>query len=111
MVHVSRTFTVGKPVETVVAYLADFANATQWDPGTIRCTPTSPGPVQVGSTWANVSKVLGRETELAYRLERLDADRVTLVGTNKTATSTDDITVRPTPGGAEVTYSATIDLH
>ncbi|MGY0234162.1 hypothetical protein, partial [Longispora urticae] len=61
--------------------------------------------------WTNVSKVLGRETELSYRLQRLDPGRVTLVGTNKTATSTDDITVKPAPGGAEVTYSSTIELH
>ncbi|MEV6520383.1 SRPBCC family protein [Longispora sp. NPDC051575] len=111
MVHVVRTFLVDRPVDVVVAFLADFSNAPRWDPGTVRCTPTSTGPLRVGSTWRNVSKVLGRETELDYRLHRLDPDRVTLVGTNKTATSTDDITVKPAPGGAEVTYNATIELH
>ncbi|MGY0231559.1 SRPBCC family protein, partial [Longispora urticae] len=60
MVHVVRTFLVDRPVDVVVAYLADFSHAPQWDPGTVRCTPTSAGPVQVGSTWTNVSKVLGR---------------------------------------------------
>ncbi|WP_027346451.1 SRPBCC family protein [Hamadaea tsunoensis] len=111
MIHISRTFAVDKPPETVVAYLADFANATEWDPGTVRCTKVSAGPVQVGSTWTNVSKVLGRQTELTYRLTRLEADRVTLVGTNKTATSTDDITVRPSSNGSEITYDATIEFH
>lgn len=111
MVQVSRTFVVDKPVEVVVAFLADFGNAVQWDPGTVRCTRTDDGPVRVGATWLNVSKVLGRETELSYRLERLEPGRVTLVGTNKTATSTDDITVRPAPGGSELTYHATVDLH
>ncbi len=95
----------------VVEYLADFSNAVDWDPGTVRCTRTGDGPVQVGSTWANVSKVLGRETALNYRLQRLEPGRVTLVGSNKTATSTDDITVRPAPGGAEVTYNSTVELH
>jgi carbon monoxide dehydrogenase subunit G len=111
VVHVSRTFVVDKPVEVVVGYLADFSNAVAWDPGTVRCVRTDDGPVRVGSTWTNVSKILGRETELSYRLQRLEPGRVTLVGTNKTATSTDDITVRPAPGGAEVTYEATVDLH
>jgi carbon monoxide dehydrogenase subunit G len=111
MVHVSRTFTVDKPVDVVVDYLADFSNATQWDPGTVRCERQDDGPVRVGSTWTNVSRVLGRETTLSYRLERLEPGRVTLIGTNKTATSTDDITVLSAAGGSSVTYDATIDLH
>ena len=64
MVDVSRTFTVPRPPEEVVAYLSDFSNAVAWDPGTVRCDSVGTGPVQVGSTWRNVSKVLGRETEL-----------------------------------------------
>jgi carbon monoxide dehydrogenase subunit G len=112
MVHVTRTFTVDKPADLVVPFLADFGNAEQWDPGTVRCTPDAAGPVTVGSTWTNVSKVLGRETTLSYRLERWDDDHITLVGTNKTATSTDDITVRSSDGGSTiVTYDAKIDFH
>ncbi|MEJ7705516.1 MAG: SRPBCC family protein [Geodermatophilaceae bacterium] len=111
MINVSRTFTVDKPADVVVAYLADFGNAEQWDPGTVSCTRADSGPVQVGSTWNNVSKVLGRETTLDYRLERLEPGRVTLVGRNDTATSTDDITVRPSGGGSEVTYDATVELN
>ncbi len=111
MVNVSRTFVVDKPVDVVVAYLADFGNAEQWDPGTQSSTRQDSGPVQVGSSWANVSKILGRETDLTYRLERLEANRVTLVGRNDTATSTDDITVRPSGSGSEITYESTVDLH
>ena len=111
MVHVSRTFTVDAPPEAVTAYLADFSNAEQWDPGTQSCTRVGTGPVEVGATWHNVSKVLGRETELEYRLERLDPGHIVLVGRNKTATSTDDITVRPAPEGSEVTYDATVELN
>ncbi len=112
MVHVTRTFTVARPVETVVAYLADFTHAEQWDPGTQSCTRLDSGPVQPGSKWKNVSKVLGRETELDYRLERLEAGHITFIGENKTATSTDDITVTAAEAGtSEVTYSATIDFH
>ncbi len=112
MVHVQRTFTVDKPAARVVAYLADFANAEQWDPGTQTCTRTGDGgPVQVGSTWANVSKVLGKETELQYTLEVLEPGHITLVGRNDTATSTDDITVTDVPDGAEVVYDSSIELH
>ena len=111
MVHVSRTFTVDAPAEAVTAYLADFSHAEEWDPGTQSCTRIGTGPVEVGATWHNVSKILGRETELEYRLERLDPGHIVLVGRNKTATSTDDITVRPSGDGSEVTYDATVELN
>lgn len=111
MVHVSRTFVVDRPVAAVVAYLADFTHAEQWDPGTQSCTRIDDGPVAVGARWHNVSKILGKETELEYRLERLDEGHLLLVGRNKTATSHDDITVRPHERGSEITYDARVELH
>jgi len=108
VVNVERTFTVGRPVDVVVEYLKDFANAEQWDPGTVTCVRTDSGPVAVGSTWHNVSEFKGKETELDYRLERLEPNRLTFVGENKTATSTDDLTLTPAAGGTEVTYHAHI---
>lgn len=111
MVNVSRTFIVDKPVETVIDYLADFSNAVDWDPGTQSCTRQDDGPVRVGATWHNVSKFLGRESELTYTLEQLEADRIVLVGRNDSATSTDDIAVRPAAGGSEITYKAHVELH
>lgn len=113
MVQVSRTFVVHTSAEEVVDYLADFGHATEWDPGTQSCTRTDGGgPVAVGATWHNVSKVLGRETELTYTLRTYDPGHVVLVGENKTARSTDDITVRAVEAGkAEITYTADIELH
>jgi carbon monoxide dehydrogenase subunit G len=110
-VKVTRTMTVPRPVDEVVAYLADFTNAVEWDPGTVRCKRLDDGPVAVGARWHNVSKVLGRETELEYRLQTLEPGHIVLVGTNKSATSTDDITVVANGGGTEITYSATIELN
>lgn len=111
MVDVERRFTVGRPVEVVVEYLKDFANAEQWDPGTVTCVRTDPGPVQVGSRWHNTSEFKGKETELDYRLERLEPNRLTFVGKNKTATSTDDLTLTPSGFGTEITYHAHIVFH
>jgi len=112
VIRVTRTFTVDKPIDVVVGYLADFSNAVDWDPGTQSCERQDTGPVQVGSTWRNVSKFLGRETVLNYRLEALQPGHITLVGSNKTATSTDDITIRDaSPSGSEITYRARIELH
>ena len=112
MITVTRMFTVDKPADVVVGYLADFGNAVDWDPGTQSCERQDSGPIQVGSTWRNVSRFLGRETVLEYRLEALQPRHITLVGSNKTTTSTDDITVRDAPpNGSEVTYRARIELR
>ena len=114
MVSVERTFVVLKPRDVVREYLKDFAHAEQWDPGTETCRRTDTGPVAVGSSWHNVSTFRGRTTELDYRLERLDDDRVTFVGENKTATSTDDIRLAEAGvdrGQTTVTYRADIAFH
>ena len=111
MVAVQRTFTVSKPVDVVVDYLTDFSRAEQWDPGTAMCTRQDSGPIQEGSTWTNISVFLGRRTELTYRLERLEPNRLTFVGHNATARSTDDLTFSPDDGATTVTYRAQIDFN
>lgn len=109
MSTVSRTFTVTPPPAVVIPYLADFGNAEQWDPGTVRCVREDDGPVRIGSTWHNTSKLAGISTELTYTLEQLSERQVVLVGRNATATSTETIDVTPDAGGSTVTY--TNELH
>lgn len=108
----SRTFDVRPEPAVVVGYLKDFSNAEEWDPGTESCTRTDTGPVAVGSTWHNVSKIAGVSTELDYRLESLTDDTIVFTGHNETATSTDTITVVPNPegSGSRVTYEADIEM-
>jgi carbon monoxide dehydrogenase subunit G len=112
MTTVSRTFDVRPEPAVVVDYLKDFGHAEEWDPGTESCTRIDPGPVQVGSTWHNVSKIAGVSTELTYTLQQLTDDTIVLVGSNDTARSVDTITVVPSPDGtgSRVTYEAVIEL-
>ncbi len=112
MTTVSRTFDVRPEPAVVVDYLKDFSNAEEWDPGTETCTRTDSGPVAVGSTWHNTSKIAGVSTELDYRLESLTSDTIVFTGHNDTATSTDTITVVPNPEGAgsRITYEANIEM-
>jgi carbon monoxide dehydrogenase subunit G len=111
MPTVERRFNVIAAPATVLGYLKDFSTAERWDPGTETCTRTSEGPVTVGSTWHNVSKVAGLTTELDYRLTEMSADHLVFVGENDSATSTDSITVRPDGAGSEVRYHAEIEMH
>ncbi|WP_392961225.1 SRPBCC family protein [Streptomyces sp. LN245] len=110
MVEVERTLTLHHPLPDVVAYLADFSHAQEWDPGTVSCRPAS-APVAEGAEWVNVSTFRGRRTELRYRLVRFEDQRLTFVGRNRTATSTDDLTFREEDNATLLTYRARIDFH
>ncbi|GAA3757223.1 SRPBCC family protein [Streptomyces tremellae] len=111
MVHVVRTMAVRRPLAAVVAYLADFSHAVDWDPGTRSCERADPGPVYEGAHWRNVSQFRGRRTELTYRLARMDQDRLTFVGCNDTATSTDDLSFAERDGSTLVAYDATVRFN
>lgn len=111
MTTVSRTFDVTSSAGAVIDYLKDFSNAEEWDPGTVRCRRTDgSGPITVGATWHNTSKIAGVTSELTYTLETLTGDTLVFQGHNDSATSTDTITVRPAGAGAEVTYRADIQI-
>lgn len=108
---VTRTFRVNTAPVVVLDYLKDFGHAEQWDPGTESCRRIGSGPIQVGSSWLNTSKIAGISTELTYTLESLTQDSIVLVGRNDSATSTDTITIHPDGTGSEITYRADIQMH
>jgi hypothetical protein len=108
---VSRVFSVDPPPEVVVPYLADFSHAERWDPGTVRCVRTSDGPVAVGSSWHNTSKIAGVSTELTYTLKELTDDRIVLVGRNDTAISTETIDVARDGTGSRITYVNEVNFN
>ncbi|MEE4025556.1 SRPBCC family protein [Gordonia sp. PKS22-38] len=112
MVDVSRTFTVQRPRDEIVAYMRDFANAVDWDPGTQRCEQIGTDPIAVGTRWHNETKLYGISTTLVYELTRDDPDHLVFTGRNKTATSVDDMTFRA-HGESEtvVTYHAHVDFN
>jgi hypothetical protein len=108
---VSRTFSVDASPEIVIAYLADFAHAEHWDPGTVRCVRNDDGPVRIGSSWQNTSKIAGISTELTYTLEQLTNERILLVGRNDTATSTETIDVVASGTGTRITYTNEVQFN
>ena len=111
MPTVSRTFTVTPPPATILGYLKDFAHAAEWDAGTESCTQNGSGPVEVGTTWHNVSKIAGVTAELEYELVEVTDDKLVLIGRNDSSTSTDTISVTPSGSGSEVTYEADLQMH
>ncbi len=113
MVHVIRTFEVHVNPSVALEYLKDFSHAVEWDPGTVSCERIGDefAPIEIGAKWHNVSKLIVISTELEYELRELQADRIVLRGTNKTATSIDDIRVEPSTAGSMITYEATVTFN
>lgn len=106
--HVERTFTVPRPVETVFDYLSDFTTTNEWDPGTIETTRTS-GDGGVGTTYANTSEFNGRRTDLVYETRVHERPgRVEFQGRNKTVTTVDAMSFQRSGDGSatEITYRA-----
>ena len=105
MTTLTRTVRTNTAPDVVLAYLADFRHAPEWDSGTVRCDRVS-GDGGVGTVYRNVSRFAGREVELDYIVESIDDKRFVIVGKNATTTSRDSITVTPSGTGSEVHYLA-----
>jgi uncharacterized protein YndB with AHSA1/START domain len=105
--EIVRTLTVPRPPEEVFAYLQDFENTVEWDPGTVRTTRES-GDGGVGTRYHNVSRFMGRETEVDYVVEEVDPPRqLRLRGENRTLVAHDTMTLEPAAdGGTRLTYRA-----
>lgn len=110
MARYQATVDTHRPPGTVFAYLSDFSNAQDWDPGTVEAERLDHGPIAEGSKFRLVAVFLGRRTELTYRIVEYDPQHaVTFLGENATATSRDRITFEPRDTGTRVAYDA--DLH
>lgn len=111
MPTVSRTFSVSPPPHQVIDYLKDFGNAVEWDPGTQECTRNDDGPVREGSSWHNVSKIMGVTADLTYTLDTLTDSNLVFVGENKSSTSTEKIYIDATDEGSVITYRNELEMH
>ncbi|MEJ7834286.1 MAG: SRPBCC family protein [Nocardioides sp.] len=104
--HVERTFTVPLPPEAVFAYLSDFTNTNEWDPGTIETKRTG-GDGGIGTTYANISEFMGRRVELDYEtITHEQPTKVQFRGRNKSATATDSLTFTAAGAGTSIHYRA-----
>ena len=111
MIDAQRQVVVDAPADAVFAYLADFTTTTQWDPGTVSCELLE-GDTGVGSTYRNVSKLLGRTSELTYTtVEREEGRRLHFRGHNEMFTGNDRLSLSPSGAGTEVTYDADFEFH
>ena len=101
-----------RSAEETFDYLADFANAAEWDPGTATAERLDAGAVGPGSAFRLEVRVGSRTTPLEYRIVDYDRPRrVVLLGESDTIRSEDTMTVVPAAdGGSILTYDADLTL-
>ncbi len=99
------------PIDVAFAYVADFANSQEWDPGTATSERIGGGPVGAGSRfWLGVH-LGGRVAPMEYRIAEFEPPRrVVLVGHGSGVSATDEIAFAPTPTGTRIDYTADILL-
>ena len=109
MARYTTEFDVETSPETVFAYLEDFTNGPDWDPGIADAERLDDGPIGVGSRFALDLRVAGRTQRWVYEVEEHEPHRrVTFATRTSRATGIDRVVIEPQPdGGSRVTWDAT----
>ena len=103
MINLRETVEVPRPVEDVFAYVSNFGNAAQWDPGVAASTKTSPGRVGVGTAFDLRVRFGPRSIPMAYVIRvYAPPTRVVLEGTGDSVHALDDIAFAATPRGTRI---------
>lgn len=112
MAQLHESLDTSLPVDKAFAFIADFANASHWDPGVAWAEVMTPGPVQVGSAYRLGVRMGSRVTPMEYRITHLEPGRrVVLQGKGSGVEATDDIRFSPIATGTRIDYSADIRLR
>ena len=101
-----------RSAEETFDYMADFANAAEWDPGTASAERLTAGEIGLGSAFRLDVRVGSRTTPLNYEITSYERPhRVVLLGESDSVRSEDTVTVVPTAnGGSILTYEADLTL-
>lgn len=92
-------------------FIADFANAPIWDPGTATSERINPGPVGVGARYRLGVRMRGKVVPMEYRIVGHEPGaRVVLEGDGSSVRARDEISFASTPAGTRVDYVAEIHL-
>lgn len=93
------------------AYVADFSNSTEWDPGIPEARKLTDGPVRQGTEFEVVALFRGKRQHFHYVVTAFEAERrVVLTGEGEKAGSVDEISFEPAGAGTRIVYVADIRL-
>jgi len=92
MVRVEETIEVFAPVGLVSAYVSDFANTAELDPGVAAATRVTEGPIGPGTRYDVDVLFMGVRSPMSYEILLHDpSERVVLRGESSNVVALDDI--------------------
>lgn len=104
------TIVTTKPAEEVFDYMADFTSVAQWDETVVEASRIGERPPGEGARFRVKFRLAGRENELVYETIAYQRPRrVLLRAESGTMTSLDEVTIRETAEGTELTYDAKLE--
>jgi carbon monoxide dehydrogenase subunit G len=111
MTTLRETIETTLPIDETFAYVADFANSQEWDPGVATADRLDTGPVRLGSRYRLGVRIGRRVAPMEYQISVFEpSTRVVLVGSGSGVSAVDEIRFAPTAGGTQVDYTADIRL-
>ena len=111
MTRLRETIDTPLPIDEAFAFVADFANAEQWDPGVATSDRLEPGPVALGTRYRLGIRMRGRVAPMEYRITTFEPPRrVVLTGDGSNVSAVDEIRFEPSGSGTRIDYTADIRL-
>ena len=100
------------PLDDAFAFVADFANSAQWDPGVASAERPDAGPLGVGASYRLGIRRGDRVVPMDYRVTAFEPlRRVVLAGRGSGVDAEDEIVFEATPTGTRIDYTADIRLR
>jgi uncharacterized protein YndB with AHSA1/START domain len=93
---------IERPMEEVFAALTDVARHTEWARGPAEINHVSDNPARLGTTWEQVTKLLGKKFATTMRVNVYEENGKFGFETDKPFNSQFLFTVVPVSGGTEV---------
>jgi carbon monoxide dehydrogenase subunit G len=110
-VRYRREIEVDAAADEAFAYLSDFSNTAEWDPGIAEARRLTAPPTDVGSRFEVVALFRGRRQRFEYVVTEYQAGkRIRLRGEGAKARSDDVITVTDDVDATRVAYEADLRL-
>ncbi|MBK5108629.1 MAG: SRPBCC family protein [Anaerolineales bacterium] len=72
--QISKSIDINRPAETVFQYVTDISQAPSWRPN-LSVRDFSGEPFEVGTTWSEVTKFMGRDMVVNFEVTALEAGR------------------------------------
>lgn len=103
-VDFEHTVDIDRPADVVYAWLADFEKNPRWQGGMVDCRWTSAVPGQVGSTYVQHARFMGRRIDTHFEVTAVEPGRsISIASTQSTFPIQVTRRVEPRGDGCRVT--------